>query len=64
MLKLISSRSQSKETLLDLNMKCWNSSHQGSRVIIGVVQVGAVEMYVTVEALRKNRREDEMQFGG
>ncbi len=32
------------------------------RVVIGVVQVGAVKMYVAVEVRRKNRREDETQF--
>ncbi len=39
---------QSKEILLDLSMKCWNSTFnaQGSRVIIVVVQVGAVKIYV------------------
>jgi len=46
-------------------MKCWNSAFnaQGSRVIIVVVQVGAVKIYVTaVEALRKKERGDETQF--
>jgi hypothetical protein len=39
-------------------MKCWNSAFnaQGSRVIIVVLQVGAVE------ALRKMERGDETQF--
>jgi hypothetical protein len=42
----------SKEILLDVGMKCWNSAFnaQGSRVII----VGAVKIYVAeVQALRK-----------
>jgi len=46
-------------------MKCWNSAlnAQGSRLIIVVVQVGAVKIYVAaVEALRKREREDETQF--
>ncbi len=46
-------------------MKCWNSAlnAQGSRVIIVVVQVGAVKMYVAaVEVLRKEERGDETQF--
>jgi hypothetical protein len=39
---------QSKEILLNLSMKCWNSASnaQGSRLIIVVVQVGAVKIYV------------------
>jgi hypothetical protein len=54
--------SQSKEILLNLGMKCWNSAFnlQGSRVIIAVVQVGAVKTYATsVETLE---RQDETQF--
>jgi hypothetical protein len=37
-----------KDILLNLGMKCWNSAFnaQGSRVIIVVVQVGAVKIYV------------------
>jgi hypothetical protein len=54
---------QSKEILLNLSMKCWNSAFnaQGLGVIIVVVQVGAVsQMYVAVvEALRKKH---ETQF--
>jgi len=45
-------------------MKCWNSpfNAQGSRVIIVIVQVGAVKIYVAaVEALRKKERRDETQ---
>ncbi len=39
---------------------------QGSRLIIVVVQVGAVKIYVAaaaVQALRKKETEDETQFG-
>jgi hypothetical protein len=39
-------------------MKCWNLAFnaQGSRVIISVVQVGAVKLYVVaVEALKKKK---------
>jgi hypothetical protein len=46
-------------------MKCWNSAliAQGSRVIIVVVQVGAVKIYLTVvQALRKKETQDETQF--
>jgi hypothetical protein len=46
-------------------MKCCNSAFdaQGSRVIIVVVQLGAVKIYVAVvEALRKKERQDETQF--
>jgi hypothetical protein len=45
-------------------MKCWNSASnaQGSRVIIVVVQVGAVKIYVAaVKSLRKKERGDETQ---
>jgi electron transfer flavoprotein alpha/beta subunit len=36
---------------------------QGSRLIIVVVQLGAVKIYVAaVEALRKKERQDETQF--
>jgi len=47
---------QRKEILLNLGMKCWNSAFnlQGPRLIIVVVQVGAVKIYV--EALRKKER--------
>ncbi len=51
--------------MLQLSTKCWNSAFnaQGSRVIIVVVQAGAVKIYVTaVEALRKKERQDETQF--
>jgi hypothetical protein len=46
-------------------MKCWNSAFnaEGSRLIILVVQVGAVQIYVAaVEAIRKKERHDETQF--
>jgi hypothetical protein len=54
-----------KPFLLNLSMKCWNTAFnaQGSRVIIVVVQVGAVKIYVAaVEALRKKEIQDETQF--
>jgi hypothetical protein len=50
---------------MDLSMKCWNSAFnaQGLKVVIVVVQVGAVKIYVArVEALRKKQRQDETQF--
>jgi len=56
---------QSKEILLNLSMKCWNWAFnaQGWRVIIIVVQVGAVKTYVAlVKALREKERRDETQF--
>jgi hypothetical protein len=46
-------------------MKCCNSAFnaQGSRLIIAVVQLGAVKIYVAaVEALRRKERPDETQF--
>jgi predicted oxidoreductase (fatty acid repression mutant protein) len=46
-------------------MKCFNSTFntQSSRVIIVVVQVGAVKIYVAaVQALRKKETQDETQF--
>jgi hypothetical protein len=46
-------------------MKCWHSAFnaQGSRVIVVVVQIGAVKIYVAaVEAFRKKERQDETQF--
>jgi hypothetical protein len=47
---------QSKEILLNLSMKCWNSTAdaQGLRVIIVVVQAGAVKIYVGYPALWPN----------
>jgi len=56
---------QSKEILLNLYMKCWNSAFnaRGSRLIIVVVQLGVVKIYVAaVEALRRKERQDETQF--
>jgi hypothetical protein len=49
---------QSNEILLNLGMQCWNSvfNAQGSRVIILVVHVGAVQ------ALREKETQDETQF--
>ncbi len=47
-------------------MKCWYSAFnaQGSRLIIVVVQVGAVKIYAAaaVEALKRKKRQDETQF--
>ncbi len=55
---------QSKEILLNLSMKFWNSAFnaQGSRVIIVVAKVRTVKIYVAAEVLRKKEREDETQF--
>ncbi len=56
---------QRKQILLNLGMKCWKAAFnpQGSRVIVVVVQVGAVRISVAaVEALRKKKRQDEIQF--
>jgi len=51
---------QSKEILLNVGMKCWNSAFnaQGLRVIIVVVHIGLAE----VQALRKKEPSDETQF--
>jgi hypothetical protein len=62
--------SQSKETLLNISMKCchsWNGAFnnaQGSRLILVVVHVGAEKTWyvVAVEALRKKARQDETQL--
>jgi hypothetical protein len=46
-------------------MKCWNSAFdaEGLRLIILVVQEGAVKIYVAaVEAITKKERQDETQF--
>jgi hypothetical protein len=46
-------------------MKCRYSAFnaQGSRLIIVIVQLGAVKIYVAaVEALRRKKRQDETQF--
>jgi hypothetical protein len=57
---------QSKEILLNLSMKCWNSAFnaQDSRVTRVVVQVEPVRLYyaAAAEALRKSERQDETQF--
>ncbi len=57
---------QSKKILLNLSLKCRNSAFnaQGSRIIIVVVQVGAVKIYAAaaVQAVRKKEREHETQF--
>jgi hypothetical protein len=57
---------QSKEILLNLIMKCWNSAFhaQGLRLIIVVVQVRAVKIYVVVAVaeLMKKERHDENWF--
>jgi hypothetical protein len=57
---------QSNEILLNLSMKCWNSAlnTQGWRVLIVVVQEGAVKIYVgaAVKEPRKNDRQDETQI--
>jgi hypothetical protein len=45
---------------LNPSMKCWNLvfNTQGSRLIIVIVQVGAMKIYVVaVEALEKKERE-------
>ncbi len=54
-----------KDILLNLSMKCCNSTlnAQGSRLIIVVVQLGVVKIYVAAaEALMKKERQDETQF--
>jgi hypothetical protein len=46
-------------------MKCCNSAFnaQGSRLIIVIVQVGAVKIYVAaMEVLRKKERQNETEF--
>jgi hypothetical protein len=56
---------QSKENLLNVNTKRWNSTFnaQGTKLIIIVIGVGVVKIYVTsVEALREKERQDETQF--
>ncbi len=50
---------QSKEVLLNLGMKCWNSAFE---VIIVVVHVEAVKIHVAVEALRRKERQDQNQM--
>ncbi len=56
---LFHSYPQSNEILLNLSIKYWNSSFngQGSRVIVAIVEVGAVKIYVApLEALKKKER--------
>jgi hypothetical protein len=56
---------KSQYEMLQLNMKCWNSAFnaRGSRLIIVVVQLGAVKIYVAaVEALRKKERQDKYKI--
>ncbi len=51
--------------MLQLGMKCWYSTFnaQDSRLIIVVVQLGAVKISVAaVEVLRKKKRQDGTQF--
>jgi hypothetical protein len=51
--------------MLQLSMKCWNAAFnaRGSRLIIVVVQLGAVNIYVAaVVALRKKAGQEETQF--
>jgi hypothetical protein len=49
-----------------LSMKCWYSAFnaQGSRLIIIIVQLGAVKIYVAaaVEVLTRKERQDETQL--
>ncbi len=54
--------SQIREILLNLNMKCWNSAFyvQGSRLIIVLIQVGAVKIYVAT--MKRKKRGDETEF--
>jgi len=54
-----------KYEMLQLIMRCGNSAFnaQGSKLIMVLVQGGAVKIYVaSVEALRKKERQDETQF--
>jgi hypothetical protein len=55
---------QSKEISLNLGMKWWNSAFnaQGSRVIIVVVQVGAVKIYVAAVHRRSGKRKHRMKL--
>jgi len=54
---------KSKEILLHLDMKCWNSAFnaQGSRVIIVVVHVGAVKIHVE-QCRRSGNRKHRMKL--
>jgi len=55
---------QNNETLLNLSMKCWNSTFnaQGWRVIIVVVQVGAVKICVAHQWKRSGKRKERMKL--
>jgi hypothetical protein len=49
--------------MLQLSTNCWNSAFNagGSRLIVVVVQIGAVKIYVAaMVALRKKERQDEI----
>jgi len=54
---------QNNEILLNLGMKCWNSAlnEQGSRLLIVVVQVGAVKIYVAAVRL-SGKGKDRMKL--
>jgi hypothetical protein len=54
---------QSKEILLNLNMKCLNLAFnaQGLRVIMVVVQVGAVRIYAAI-VRRSGKRKEGMKL--
>ncbi len=56
---------QSKDMLLNLSMKCWNSALNagGPRLVIVVVRLAEVKIYVAaVEVLSKRGTPDETQF--
>ncbi len=62
---LFQSYLQSKEILLNLSVKCWNSAFNAhrSRVIIVVVQGGAEKIYVAaVAGAQEKETHDETQF--
>jgi hypothetical protein len=51
--------------MLELNMKCWNSTFnaQGSKSIIVIVQVKEVRIYVaTIELLMKKERQMKLNL--
>jgi hypothetical protein len=57
--------STTKEILLNMGLKCWNSTFnaQGSRLLIIIVHVKTMRIYVTiVEVFMKKERRDEIQF--
>jgi len=49
--------SQSKDILLNLNMKCWNSTFNAQclKLIIVVVHVNVVKIYVAIMEAFKNK---------